>query len=116
MMKKLSILLISFHLLNFNKAFSQDTLLLKISNLASYYKPCANEVGYEAILQGRIVDLTSSELGQSTYFIHVYCPSILNSLPKNSTSIYRVVLRKKFYKNPLFDTKTGTEYSLVDIR
>ncbi len=98
-------------LFGFSNAYSQDTLILKISNLQNHYEPCFSHwISCETVLLGKLTSIHSDK----TYTIHVLSPVDLNRLPKNASSIYQVVLRKRFSKGP-FDGP-GETYNLVDIR
>lgn len=109
-MKNLILLLF---LLVFHKAYSQDTLTLKITNMKDIYEPCMNHwFPCGTILFGK---LTSSINPNKGYTIHVLSTDILNRLPRNPGSVYQVVLRKRYGKSP-FDKSDEEEYSLMDIR
>jgi hypothetical protein len=100
-------------LLAFHKAYSQDTLTLKITNMQDVYQPCMNHwFPCGTLLFGKPV---SSVNPDKVYTIHVFSTDILNRLPKNSSSIYRVILRKRYGKDP-FEKSDGEAYSLIEIR
>jgi len=107
------IIVFAFFLFPFS-GFPQDTLVLKIINMQSYYEPCLNHwFGCETLLLGK---LTSGTDPNKTYRIHVSSTATLNLVAKNSSSIYRVILRKRFYKDPFEKSDKEESYSLIDIR
>ncbi|MGV3609566.1 MAG: hypothetical protein ACO1N0_01365 [Fluviicola sp.] len=95
------------------KGFSQDTLVLKITNLEARYEPCMNHwFPCGTILTGK---LTSSIAQNKTYTIHVLSVDVLNRLPRNASAIYQVIVRKRYSKSP-FEESDEEEYSLIAIK
>jgi hypothetical protein len=111
---KNTVLIALFWFFSFSNGYSQDTLVLKLINMQPYYEPCFqhwNSCG--TLLLGKLTDGTNPD---KIYRIHVSSTEILNRLAKNSTTIYRVVLRKRYSKDVFEKSETEISYSLIDIR
>jgi hypothetical protein len=94
------------------KGFSQDTLVLKITNMQAFYEPCMNHwTSCGTILYGKP---SYGEDSEKSYRIHVLSTEILNRLHKNPTSIYHVIVRKRFYKDP-FEQPGEEVFNLIAI-
>ena len=103
---------VSFFMLSLN-GFSQDTLVLKITNMKPFYELCTNHwTPCETVLEG--IALYSAGSGKR-YVIHVPSNQVLNRVARNPASVYQVIVRKRYYAGPF--EKSGDEaYSLIDIR